>query len=94
MVAPRPDPKGDSLSSRNRAYNRAMAESLTGRLHGNVITLDAPVLLPEGQLVRVLIEPLEAGEIELDPEMQAKLWREWVERGPQGPIEEEEQDFP
>ena len=68
-----------------------MAEALTGRLNGNVITLDSPVRFPEGQLVRVVIEPIEGDEVVLDAGVQDKLWREWVDRGPQGPIADDEE---
>jgi len=33
----------------------------------------------------VLIEPIEE-KIELSAQQQAELWREWTEKGPQGPI--------
>jgi hypothetical protein len=36
----------------------------------------------------VLVEPL-GGEKRLAPETQARLWQEWVEKGPQGPLEDE-----
>jgi hypothetical protein len=72
-----------------------MSESLTGRLHGNVITLDTPLRFPEGQLVRVVVEPIEGDEVELDARTQAKLWQEWIDHGPQGPIEDDEEpSFP
>jgi len=35
--------------------------------------------------VHVLIEPIEE-KIELSAQQQAELWREWTEKGPQGPI--------
>jgi hypothetical protein len=69
-----------------------MAESLTGRLQGNTITLDAPVPLLEGQLVKVLVEPLDDPEAQISPTAQAALWQEWVLRGPQGPLEEGDAD--
>ncbi|HYQ85035.1 MAG TPA: hypothetical protein VEP28_13650 [Rubrobacter sp.] len=70
-----------------------MPESLTGRLHGNVITLDSPLHFPEGQLVRVVIEPIAGDEVELDSGTQARLWQEWIDRGPQGPIEDHEEEL-
>ena len=57
----------------------------TGVLHGNTITLDAPVPPFEGQRVRVLIAraddsaPLSSAE-------QASAWAQWIDHGPQGPI--------
>ena len=71
------------------------AAARQGTLHGNVITLDSEVPPLEGKRVHVVIEPLEEGAAELSAEAQAELWKTWVERGPQGPIEDEgEPDFP
>jgi len=69
-----------------------MPQTLTGTLHGNTITLDVIRPIPkelrtERQRVRVNLEPLDDAEIELSPEQQAQLLREWAESGPQGPIE-------
>jgi hypothetical protein len=36
----------------------------------------------------------EAGEIQLSAEEQAELWRQWVEKGPQGPIPDEDAELP
>ena len=73
----------------------AMAAAREGTLHGNMITLDSAVPPLEGRRVRVVIEPLDEGEIILPPDQQAQLWQEWVERGPQGPIDEDEEpEFP
>ncbi|HEX9733818.1 MAG TPA: hypothetical protein VGG06_17745 [Thermoanaerobaculia bacterium] len=71
--------------------------TLTGTLHGNVITLDASELSPEesrleGRRVRVSVGPLDDGDLELAPAEQAKLWQRWVESGPQGPIKDDEGD--
>lgn len=66
-----------------------------GILHGQTITLDQAVPPLEGRRVRVVIEPLEETEIGLSPEVQAGLWQAWMERGPQGPIEDDgEPEFP
>lgn len=70
-----------------------MAAALRGRLEGKTITLESTVPPLEGKEVRVLIEPLEE-EIELTPEQHAELWREWVRRGPQGPISDEDAGCP
>ena len=69
-----------------------MAESLTGRLHGNIITLDSPVPPLEGMRVRVVIELADEGD-RLSADRQAKLWQSWIEGGPQGPLDEEDPDF-
>jgi hypothetical protein len=72
-----------------------MADQLTGWLHGNTITLETTSPPLEGKRVRVKIEPAEDSEAVLSSEEQAQVWKEWVEHGPQGPIElEEEFDLP
>jgi predicted thioesterase len=72
-----------------------MAEHLTGWVHGNTITLETMMPPLEGQRVRIRIEPAEDSEVELHPEAQARLWQEWIDHGPQGPVEpEEEPDLP
>lgn len=69
--------------------------SRQGTVHGNTITLDTAIPPLEGKRVLVLIEPLGGGEKKLAPETQSRLWQEWVEKGPQGPIEDEgEAEFP
>ncbi len=70
-----------------------MAEHLTGWVHGNTITLETMTPPLEGKRVR--IESAEDSEAELQPEEQARLWQAWVEQGPQGPVElEEEPELP
>jgi hypothetical protein len=64
--------------------------SLQGTVQGNTITLDTAVPPLEGRRVRVLIEPIEEG-VGLTPETQAQLWKTWIESGPQGPIEDEDE---
>jgi len=61
--------------------------ALEGTLYGNTITLDSAVPPLEGRRVRVVIEPLDEDEVISSPNQQAELWRTWVERGPQGPID-------
>lgn len=63
-----------------------ISAAATGVLHGNTITLDAPVPPLEGQRVRVLIALAES-ELQLRPEQQAEAWEQWAKSGPQGPIE-------
>jgi hypothetical protein len=66
----------------------------TGVLHGNTITLDAPVPPLEGQRVRVLIAPVD-DDLQLTADQQAAAWSRWIESGPQGPIEnDEDPEFP
>lgn len=66
-----------------------MPDVLTGWVHGNTITLEAAVPPLEGKRVLVRIEPAEDPEAALTPDVQARLWQSWVERGPQGPIEDD-----
>ena len=69
----------------------SMAEvAATGVLKGRTITLDDAVPPLEGQRVRVVIAP-EEDEARLTPAEQARLWQHWVEHGPQGPIEDDEE---
>ena len=70
-----------------------MTAALKGRLRGNTITLETAVPPLEGKRVHVLIEPIEE-EIEISAQEQAVLWREWIDRGPQGPISDEDAELP
>jgi hypothetical protein len=67
-----------------------MTASRKGVLSGKTITLESEVPPLEGMKVRVLIEPAEESDHSLSPQDQARLWQDWVARGPQGPIELEE----
>ncbi len=66
-----------------------MAQTLTGTFDGNSIILDQPrrKVKQQGQRVRVVVEPLDDADKKLPREEHARLWKEWVENGPQGPIE-------
>jgi hypothetical protein len=67
--------------------------AVTGTLHGNTITLDAPVPVLEGKRVRLVIEPEDEKQLSVDE--QRSLWSLWAKRGPQGPIEDDgEPEFP
>ena len=66
-----------------------MTKMATGKLEGNVVTLDHAVPPLEGQRVRVVLEPLADSELELSADEQTRLWEAWVDHGPQGPIEDE-----
>ena len=63
--------------------------ALTGVLTGNTITLDAPVPELEGCRVLVALEPEE--ELMLTQKEQREFWEEWSERGPQGPLDDDEE---
>lgn len=68
-----------------------MTAAREGILHGQTIELDQAVPPLEGRRVRVFIEPLEEKDIVLTSEAQEQLWQTWVEKGPQGPIEEDDE---
>jgi len=70
-----------------------MTASRKGVLSGRTITLESEVPPLEGMKVRVVIEPAEEeAELSLSPQDQVRLWQEWMARGPQGPMELEEDD--
>ena len=70
-----------------------MSAALTGRIHGSVIELDAPVPALEGQRVRVVVEPVDEPAIGADALRDA--WNSWVTTGPDGPIaDDDEPEFP
>ena len=70
-----------------------MATLKTGLVHGTTIELESAVPEMEGKRVRVVIETLD--EPRISAEQQRELWQAWVERGPQGPIEDgPETNFP
>jgi hypothetical protein len=74
-----------------RGEESTMSDVFTGWVHGNTIRLEAPVPPLEGKRVLVRIEPAEDSEAALTSDVQASLWQAWMERGPQGPIEDEEE---
>jgi hypothetical protein len=61
-----------------------------GKVQGSVIELEKPVPGLDGRRVKVIVEEVPAEEVVLSTEEHAALWREWVERGPQGPIGDED----
>jgi hypothetical protein len=72
-----------------------LTKPLTGVLHGRTITLETDVPPLNGQRVRVVLAPVEDPEAEVSSETQAELWNQWVARGPDGPIaDDEETEFP
>jgi len=58
----------------------------TGLLRGKTIELESAVPEMDGKRVRVVLEPVE--EQRLSVQQQREFWRTWIERGPQGPIED------
>ena len=71
-----------------------MSLPATGLVHGNTITLDAPVPPLEGKRVRVEIEPIDGVDVTVAADVLASAWDRWVASGPQGPIEDDDSDFP
>jgi len=68
--------------------------TLTGRVHGSTIDLDAVPSAPfEGQRVRVVLELVD-DDVRLGAE-HGLAWNAWVTHGPDGPIEDDgEPEFP
>jgi hypothetical protein len=64
-----------------------MVTEVTGVVHGSTITLDTPVPPLEGRRVRVVLQPVDTADLVLSDQEQDRLWHEWVDAGPQGPIE-------
>jgi hypothetical protein len=68
-----------------------MSAALTGRVHGSVIELDAPVPDLEGQRVRVMVEAV----AEPDKAALHRAWDAWVNKAEDGPLTEDgEPEFP
>jgi hypothetical protein len=66
-----------------------MTTATTGLLRGKTLELEEPVPEMEGKRVRVVLEALD-DDVPLSLEEQREIWRQWVEHGPQGPIENDE----
>ena len=64
-----------------------MGTEVTGVVHGNTITLDLPIPPLDGRRVRAVVELVDATDLVLSEQEQDQLWREWVDQGPQGPID-------
>ena len=63
-----------------------MMTTKTGLLRGATIELESAVPEMDGKRVRVVLEPVE--EQRLSTQQQREFWQAWVERGPEGPIED------
>jgi hypothetical protein len=66
--------------------------TLTGRLQGNLITLEEKPVQLEGRLLRIVVEPIEDAELQLSAEQQREALNAWIERGPQGPLPDDDDD--
>jgi len=85
----RPDPDFGLCSSvimRAVVSYSMMMTTKTGLLRGATIELESAVPEMDGQRVRVVLEPVE--EQRLSAQQQREFWQVWVERGPEGPIED------
>jgi hypothetical protein len=60
--------------------------SQTGLLRGTTIELESTVPEMDGKRVHVFLEPID--EQQLSARQQGELWQAWVEKGPDGPIED------
>jgi hypothetical protein len=69
-----------------------MASALKGTVRGQTVELDESVGALDGQRVLVVLEPIEDVEVSAE-EMQAAR-RSWVEKGPDGPIDDEDAGGP
>lgn len=58
----------------------------TGVFRGRTIELESAVPEMEGQRVRVVLEPFE--EQRLSNKQQRQFWKTWIEKGPDGPLED------
>jgi hypothetical protein len=68
-----------------------MSAALTGRVHGSVIELDAPVPDLEGQRVRVMVEAVD----EPDKAALRRAWDAWLHKAGDGPLTDDgEPEFP
>ena len=65
-----------------------MSTSRTGLLKGKTIELEDPIPEMEGKRVHVVLEPID--ETRLTDAEQRELWAQWVEHGPQGPIDDDD----
>ena len=90
-------PTGEG-AKRNHPVSRAtlfVVGTLTGRVHGNTIDLDAVPSAPfEGKRVRVVLELVD-DDVLLSTAEQGLAWNAWVTQGPDGAIEDDgEPEFP
>ena len=84
------------MSTRARPRARlSTVGTLTGRVHGSTIDLDAVPSAPfEGKRVRVVLELVD-DDVRLAPAEQDLAWNAWVTHGPDGPIEDDDEpEFP
>lgn len=69
-----------------------MGTALKGTVHGRTVELDQRVDRLDGQRVLVVLEPID--EPALAAADATDAWRTWAEKGPDGPIEDDDPSFP
>ena len=69
-----------------------MGAALKGRVHGKTIVLDDSIPPLDGQRVLVTLERAE--EPELDQAQTLDAWNAWIASGSQGPIADDDPEFP
>ncbi len=74
----------------------SLVKAAKGQVRGSTIALDNPLPSLDGKRVRLLVEEAEPdeekNEDKMSSEMHRQWWIEWAAQGPQGPIEEDEQE--
>jgi hypothetical protein len=64
--------------------------TVEGTVRGKTICLEETVPGLEGRRVRLELEVIEESPEPLPPEEQERAWASWVDRGPQGPMDDED----
>jgi len=67
-----------------------MGTALKGTVHGRTVELDQQVERLDGQRVLVVLEPIDEPATAAET---AESWRAWAERGPDGPIDDDDPSF-
>lgn len=67
-----------------------MATEVTGIVHGSTIALDAHVPPLDGRRVGAVLEAADTADLVLSEQEQDRLRREWVDHGPQGPLDSDD----
>ncbi len=73
-------------------HTTRMSACFTGRVQGNTIVLDEAVPPLDGQRVRVIVEAVESVDVSMAEQRLA--WQAWLDHGPQGPLDEEDNEWP
>lgn len=64
-----------------------------GTVRGNAILLEQEVPALEGKPVQVHLEIIDEAEPQLSPDEQRSAWAMWVERGSQGPLDDQDETW-